>query len=224
MMLAKIKQVKKNYKKGQSSVEVLRGIELLIRHGEFLSIMGPSGSGKSTLLHILGCLDRPSSGTYWLDGQKVDELSDIELSKIRNKKIGFVFQAFNLLPQVNILHNVELGMIYGGYAKSDRRRKSLELIKKVGLGDRINHYPSELSGGEQQRVAIARALACDPLLILADEPTGNLDTSSGADIMSLFKDMNSKGKTIVMVTHEEYIAAYSNRTISLKDGLVVETE
>ena len=219
-MLAKIEQVKKSYEKGQSSVDVLKGIDLSIRHGEFLSIMGPSGSGKSTLLHILGCLDRPTSGTYLFEGQKADELSDIELSRVRNKKIGFVFQAFNLLPQVNILHNVELGMIYGGYARPDRRKKSFELIERVGLRDRISHYPSELSGGEQQRVAIARALACDPLLILADEPTGNLDTSSGEEIMSLFQDMNSRGRTVVMVTHEQYIARYSNRIIHLKDGLI----
>lgn len=220
-MLIRFQNVTRTYYKGSLAVEALRKADLQIEKGESVSIMGPSGSGKSTLMHILGCLDQPTSGFYLLDGKRVDQLSDKELSRVRNRKIGFIFQAYNLLPQVNVLHNVELGLIYGNYPAGERMAKSLEVIRAVGLEKRINHYPSELSGGEMQRVAIARALATDPMLLLADEPTGNLDSKMGREIMEIFREINSRGKTVIVVTHEQDVAEHSQRIIYIRDGAIV---
>ena len=222
--MIEIENVTKVYDIGSDKVYALKGISLNVPKGGFISIMGPSGSGKSTLMHILGCLDKPSTGKYVLDGQRVDLLSDRELSLTRNKKIGFVFQAFNLLPQINILHNVELPLIYAGMHTKKRREISSHYIEKVGLKERMAHRPNELSGGERQRVAIARALVNDPSIILADEPTGNLDTKTGAEIMNVFCNINDEGKTIVLVTHEDFIAEYSKKIIRIRDGVVEKEE
>jgi len=219
-MLIHADDLKKTYRMGATEVHALRGVGLEVAHGEFVALMGPSGSGKSTLLHLLGCLDRPSDGRYQLDGLAVESLSDTELSRLRNKRIGFIFQAFNLIPQHNTLENVELPLIYGGVEKRMRREKSLEILHQVGLGDKVHHRPTELSGGEAQRVAIARALAIEPLLLLADEPTGNLDSHTGEGILSLFVELNRRGTTIVMVTHNEAVAAYAGRMVEMRDGLI----
>ena len=223
-VVVRISEVKRVYHMGKVEVHALRGISLNVAKGEFVSIMGPSGCGKSTLMHIVGCLDRPSSGHVLLDEVDVDELNDNDLAEIRNKKVGFVFQTFNLLPKLNAIENVELPLIYAGVGFDGRRKKAAELLEIVGLGDRMHHKPSELSGGQSQRVAIARSLANDPSIILADEPTGNLDSKSGDEIIHLFTDLNNRGITMIIVTHDQEIANHSRRIVRLKDGLVVSDE
>jgi putative ABC transport system ATP-binding protein len=220
--MIQVEQITRVYKKGAQEVHALRGVTLRIEPGEFVAIMGPSGSGKSTLMHILGCLDKPTDGTYLLDGKEVSTLDDRALSRIRCEKVGFVFQSFNLLAQENVLHNVELPMLYYGVSKKERLNRALEMVRSVGLEDRVDHVPSELSGGETQRVAIGRALVNDPAVILADEPTGNLDTKTGEDIMKVFQDINERGKTVIIVTHESHIAAYSDRVVRVRDGRIVD--
>jgi putative ABC transport system ATP-binding protein len=219
--MLELENITKVYKAGQTEVPALRGISCRIESGEMVSIVGPSGSGKSTLMNIIGCLDKPTSGQYRLDGIEVSELNDNQLAEIRNKKIGFVFQSFNLLPRTTALANVELPLIYSGV--SNRRQRALQVLESVGLAHRVTHRPSELAGGEQQRVAIARALVNNPSLILADEPTGNLDTRTSQEIMAIFKKLNEQGMTIVLVTHEPDIAAYTQRTIKLRDGQIEES-
>jgi len=217
--MLELENITKVYKAGQTEVPALQGISCRIESGEMVSIIGPSGSGKSTLMNIMGCLDKPTSGRYRLDGTEVSELNDNQLAEIRNKKIGFVFQSFNLLSRTTALANVELPLIYSG--ASNRRQRSLQVLESVGLAHRVTHRPSELAGGEQQRVAIARALVNNPSLILADEPTGNLDTQTSKEIMQIFKQLNEQqGMTIVLVTHEPDIAAYTQRTIKLRDGQI----
>ena len=216
--MVELESITKVYRAGRTEVPALRGISCCINDGEMVSIMGPSGSGKSTLMNIIGCLDRPSSGMYRLDGVEVNGLNDNELAEIRNKRIGFVFQSFNLLPRTTALANVELPLIYGG--ASNRRQRALQALESVGLGHRAKHRPSELAGGEQQRVAIARALVTNPSLILADEPTGNLDTQTSSGILLLFQELNRQGITIALVTHEADIAAYTQRTIRIRDGQI----
>jgi putative ABC transport system ATP-binding protein len=211
--------IRKSYILSGRVVEVLKGITLEIKEGEFLSIMGPSGSGKSTLLNLIGCLDRPTSGKYLLDGIDINTLSDDELAEIRNKKIGFVFQSFNLIPRLSAIKNVVLPLLYSGIPSEERNKGAFELLQKVGLSHRANHLPSELSGGEQQRVSIARALINNPSLILADEPTGNLDSKTGQEIMDIFKSIHKEGATIIMVTHEKSIAEQAERIITIKDGV-----
>lgn len=217
-----IKNLNKIYKTGAVEVHALKNINLEIKHGEFVAIMGHSGSGKSTLMNILGCLDRPTSGEYLLEGTDISKLSQDELSLIRNKKIGFVFQAFNLIPRTNVLRNVELPMVYAKIKTSKRRQRAIELLEKVGLSERINHLPNELSGGQKQRVAIARSLANNPPIILADEPTGNLDTQSSEEIMEIFRSLNKEGNSIILVTHEPDLAEYADRVIVFRDGSIVE--
>ena len=212
--------VKKLYRMGEVEVAALQGVSLKVEKGEFASIMGPSGSGKSTLMNIIGCLDVPSAGSYELDSIPVGGLNDNELAEIRNRKIGFVFQTFNLLPRESALDNVELPMIYRDMPEKERRELALQMLEAVGLGERAKHRPTEMSGGERQRVAIARSLVNSPSIILADEPTGNLDSRTGAEIMSIFQKLNEDGITIVLVTHEKDIALYSHRIIHLRDGLV----
>jgi len=216
--MLELENITKVYKAGQTEIPALRGISCCIESGEMVSIIGPSGSGKSTLMNIIGCLDKPTSGRYRMDGTEVSELNDNQLAEIRNKKIGFVFQSFNLLSRTTALANVELPLIYSG--ASNRRQRALQVLESVGLAHRVTHRPSELAGGEQQRVAIARALINNPSLILADEPTGNLDTQTSKEIMLVFKQLNEQGMTIVLVTHEPDIAAYTQRTIKLRDGQI----
>jgi putative ABC transport system ATP-binding protein len=218
--LIKLRDIKKDYFLGSEIVHSLRGINLDINKGEYVAIMGPSGSGKSTLMNLLGCLDTPTSGIFELNGVNVGELDDNQLADIRNREIGFVFQTFNLLPRSNALHNVELPLIYAGLDAAERKTRALDALSQVGLSDRINHKPNELSGGQRQRVAIARALVTKPSLILADEPTGNLDSKTGDEIMALFDELAAKGNTIILVTHEEDIAKHAHRIIKLKDGLI----
>ena len=219
-MLIEIKELKKIYSLGDIEVPALNGINIGIEQNEYLAIMGPSGSGKSTMMNIIGCLDVPTEGEYHLNSQDVSKLSDDELAVIRNKEIGFVFQTFNLLPRADALHNVELPMIYSGVNRAQRRQMAMEALDRVGLGDRVHHKPNELSGGQRQRVAIARALVNKPSIILADEPTGNLDSKTGEEIMEVFEQLHAAGNTIILITHEEYIANHSNRTVRLLDGLV----
>lgn len=223
-MIIKMENLGKIYCIGKIEVEALKKVDLNIDRGEFVSIMGPSGSGKSTLMNIVGCLDRATSGYYELDGVNISSMDDIELAKIRNIKIGFVFQSFNLLPRITALQNVELPMIYAGIGKKDRRRKAIEALERVSLVDRMDHKPNELSGGQKQRVAIARALVNNPAIILADEPTGNLDTVSGEDIMAVFQELNREGVTIVLVTHEPEIAQHTRRIVKFRDGLLTTDE
>lgn len=214
--------IKKTYVNGKLNVPVLHGISLVINRGEFASIMGPSGSGKSTLMNILGCLDRPTSGSYELEGEEVAHLDDDALAFVRNKRIGFVFQSFNLLPKLTALENVALPMIYAGINKETRVERAAALLSRLGLGERLDHYPAELSGGQRQRVAIARALANDPAIIMADEPTGNLDTKSSIDVMQILTELHEEGRTIILVTHEPDIAEYASRNVVLRDGYIVE--
>jgi putative ABC transport system ATP-binding protein len=215
-----LRDVTKTYVLGADKVYALRGITLDIAKNEYVAIMGPSGSGKSTLMHLIGCLDVPTSGSYWLEGHMVAEMSESQLAEIRNRRIGFVFQTFNLIPRANIFHNVELPLVYGGMRKAERRALAENAIERVGLADRMRHKPNELSGGQRQRVAIARALVYNPSIILADEPTGNLDTKTGDEIMALFDELYGAGQTIILVTHEEYIAKHALREVRLRDGAI----
>jgi putative ABC transport system ATP-binding protein len=212
----------KTYDMGNVQVHALAGIDVEIAAGEYVAVMGPSGSGKSTLMHILGCLDSPTTGTYSLDGETVSGLGKGKLASIRNRKVGFVFQTFNLLPHLNILKNVELPLMYGGLSGSRRRQAALEVLNQVGLGDRIRHKPSELSGGQRQRVAIARALVNNPSIVLADEPTGNLDTTSGGDILEIFNRLHDEGRTVIIVTHDTAVAKRAGRVIRIIDGRIVD--
>jgi putative ABC transport system ATP-binding protein len=222
--LIDIEAITKVYRMGDEDVFALKGVSFSIGKGEFVSIMGTSGSGKSTLMNILGCLDRPSTGRYWLEGQDVSHLDPDTLAGIRNRTIGFVFQSFNLLRRTTALENVELPLLYAGVGSKERARRSLRSLERVGLGNRKEHYPSQLSGGQQQRVAIARALVNDPRIILADEPTGNLDSKTSNEVMALFQELGKSGITVVLVTHEPDIAAFSDRIVMVKDGLVLSDE
>jgi putative ABC transport system ATP-binding protein len=221
MSVLKLSRLGKKYHQGSISVQALNDIDLDIQKGEFVAIMGASGSGKSTLMNILGCLDKPTSGNYFLDGVDVSGVKDADLAEIRNIRIGFVFQSFNLLPKLSSLENVELPMSYAGESRRKRRAKAVDALEKVGLSDRARHKPNELSGGQRQRVAIARSLVNDPSIILADEPTGNLDSASGEEIMRIFTKLNDEGRTIVMVTHEPDIARHTNRVVTFKDGAII---
>jgi putative ABC transport system ATP-binding protein len=218
--LIQITNIKRDFQLGNETINVLKGIDLQINKGEYVALMGPSGSGKSTLMNLLGCLDTPTSGTYILNGNDVSQMHDDDLAEIRNKEIGFVFQTFNLLPRTTALDNVALPMIYAGYSKTDRTIRATEVLKQVGLDDRMDHQPNQLSGGQRQRVAVARALVNRPSIILADEPTGNLDSKTSVEIMKLFGDIHAAGNTVILVTHEEDIAKYAHRIIRLRDGMI----
>ena len=218
--LIQITNIKRDFILGNETVYVLKGIDLTIAKGEYVALMGPSGSGKSTLMNLLGCLDTPTSGNYVLNGKDVSQMHDDELAEIRNKEIGFVFQTFNLLPRTTALANVALPMIYAGYSKSERNARATEVLQQVNLADRMDHQPNQLSGGQRQRVAIARALVNKPSIILADEPTGNLDSKTSVEIMGLFGEIHKNGNTVILVTHEEEIAAYAHRVIRLRDGMI----
>jgi putative ABC transport system ATP-binding protein len=215
-----VRNMKREYVMGSETVRALRGVDFTIRRNEFVAIMGPSGSGKSTLMNLIGCLDSPSEGEYWLNGHRVSELGDDELARIRNREIGFVFQTFNLLPRASALQNVELPMIYAGFSAKERRKAAEDALTRVGLQDRMGHRPNELSGGQRQRVAIARALVNNPSIILADEPTGNLDSKTSEEILQLFEQLYADGQTIILVTHEHDIAAHARRQVHLKDGMI----
>jgi len=220
MAVLRVEGVRKVYTIGKHTVEVLKGIDLSVEEGEFVAIMGRSGSGKSTLMNLMGCLDRPTEGEVYIDGVPTSALSDGQLARIRGKKVGFVFQTFNLIPRMSARENVELPMVYQGVPPRERRRRAEHLLREVGLGDRMDHRPTELSGGQSQRVAIARALANSPKVLLADEPTGNLDTRTGMDIMQMLSKLNEEGMTIVMVTHDVDVAAYAQRTVVIRDGVL----
>ncbi len=222
--MIEVKDMHKTYFMGKIKVPALRGVTFGVQDGEFLAIMGPSGSGKSTLMHLMGCLDYPTEGEYWIDGREISSISDDRLAEIRNQKIGFVFQQFNLLSRTTILQNVEVPLIYRGVNLRRRRQLAKEALEKVGLGHRLTHKPNEISGGQKQRVAIARALVNNPAIILADEPTGNLDSKTGQEILEIFTDLNSQGHTIVLVTHEKEIAEYARRVIELRDGRILKDE
>ena len=222
--MLEIKKIKKIYQMGKVKVEALRGVSFYIDKGEFVAIMGPSGSGKSTLMHIIGCLDQPTEGNFIIGGKDVSKLNDDKLAEIRNKSIGFVFQQFNLLSRTSILHNVEIPLIYAGLKAKQRRELAMQALESVGLGDRVKHKPNEISGGEKQRAAIARALVNNPLIILADEPTGNLDTKTGEEIMKIFYKLHQQGNTVIMVTHEAEVARHARRIVHLRDGLIEKDE
>jgi len=219
-LVIRVHDLRRDYLMGTETVAALQGVSLDIRRNEYVAIMGPSGSGKSTLMNLIGCLDTPTGGAYWLSGQEVSRMRDDALARVRNREIGFVFQTFNLLPRATALHNVELPLVYSGAPARDRRHRALEALERVGLGDRVGHRPNELSGGQRQRVAIARALVNRPALLLADEPTGNLDSVTSEEIMAVFDDLHREGQTIVMVTHEADIAARAHRVVVLRDGRV----
>ncbi|GJM41966.1 MAG: macrolide export ATP-binding/permease protein MacB [Ardenticatenaceae bacterium] len=221
--MIELTNITKSYQMGEMMVHALRGVDLTISEGEFVAIMGPSGSGKSTLMNVIGCLDAPTGGHYTLDGIDVSQMTDDEQAKIRNKRIGFVFQQFNLLPRTTAVKQVGLPLMYAGYGRSERTTRAREALTSVGLGDRIDHKPDELSGGQQQRVAIARALAPNPSIILADEPTGALDTQSGNELLKIFKELNRQGMTIVMITHDPEVAEHAQRIIWIRDGVIVQT-
>jgi putative ABC transport system ATP-binding protein len=223
-VVIKTDELAKVYEMGAEHVHALRGVSLEIRKGEYVAIMGPSGSGKSTLMNLIGCLDTPTSGRYWLAGRLVSDLDDDELAYIRNKEIGFVFQTFNLLPRATALHNVELPLIYNGTASEERLERAKQALERVDLADRMNHKPNELSGGQRQRVAVARALVNSPSIVLADEPTGNLDSKTGDEIMALFANLHSQGNTIILVTHENDIAQHAHRVIHIRDGKVASDQ
>ncbi len=220
--LLRLRGVRKTYSTGAVEVEALRGVDLDVAEGDYLAVMGPSGSGKSTLMHILGCLDVPSQGTYELAGADVSGLNERQLAEVRNRRIGFVFQQFNLLPSLSALRNVELPLIYAGEGRAKRRDRAMTALSRVGLADRVDHRPGELSGGQQQRVSVARALVTDPALILADEPTGNLDSVSTADVLALFAELHGQGRTIVLITHEAEVAQAAERVVYIRDGLLTE--
>lgn len=216
-----LRGITKTYDMGSVQVQVLRGINIHVNEGAFIAIIGPSGSGKSTLMNMIGCLDTPTTGEYFLDGKEISTYDEKQLSKIRNQKIGFIFQKFNLLPKLSAYENVELPLIYRGMNAKERKQHSIEALERVGLSDRINHKPTELSGGQQQRVAIARALAGDPQVLLADEPTGNLDSKSGTEVMNMIKELSKEGKTIVLITHDNGVAKQAQSIITIKDGLLI---
>jgi len=224
MSLIRLQKISRRYQMGAETIHALREVTLEIQHGEYVAIMGPSGSGKSTLMNIIGCLDTPTSGEYELNGVNVSEMGDNQLAEVRNREIGFVFQTFNLLPRSNALHNVELPLIYSGVPADERRQVALQALSDVGLADRIHHKPNELSGGQRQRVSVARALVNQPSILLADEPTGNLDSKTGAEIMELFSQLSQKGHTLIVVTHEEDIARHAHRILRIRDGLIASDE
>jgi putative ABC transport system ATP-binding protein len=219
-VVIRVRGLTRDYQMGAEIIQALRGVDLDIKRNEYVAIMGPSGSGKSTMMNLIGCLDTPSAGEYWLSGTEVSQMSDDALARVRNRSIGFVFQTFNLLPRASSLHNVELPLIYAGIRSGDRKARARHALERVGLGDRMHHKPNELSGGQRQRVAIARALVNDPSILLADEPTGNLDSATSAEIMDVFADLHRQGQTVIMVTHEADIAAHAHRVVTLRDGQV----
>lgn len=222
--IIKLRQIRRDFPLGSQIVKVLKGIDLEVKPNEYVALMGPSGSGKSTLMNLLGCLDTPTSGEYWLNGKDVSQMTDNDLAEVRNSEIGFVFQTFNLLPRSTALENVALPLVYAGMPSSDRQKRAEDVLESVGLGDRMDHRPNQLSGGQRQRVAVARALVNHPSIILADEPTGNLDSKTSIEIMKLFGDIHALGNTVILVTHEEEIAQYAHRIIRLRDGMIESDE